>query len=203
MYMVETENFELTGNQLCLDFVNTLDDRLGNPPHELLNNYADLVSWSQQERLLTDEEAQHLLEQARQHPADAANVFQQAIVLREALFRIFVAIADRASPEEADLTLLNGALSNAMCHACVVPKTEGFVWDWTDKEKILDRMLWQVAKSAANLLTSKHLDDVRVCAAEDCEWLFMDTSKNHSRRWCDMKSCGNRAKARRHYARKM
>ena len=201
--MVETEDFELIGHQLCLDYVNTLDDRMGNPPHELLNSYTDLVSWSQKTHLLMDKQAEHLLEQARRHPADASDVFQRALVLREAIFRIFVAIADRTSPAEDDLALLNGALANAMCHACVVPKAEGFAWDWTDKENALDRMLWQVARSAADLLTSELLDDVRVCAAEDCMWLFFDTSKNHSRRWCDMKSCGNRAKARRHYARKM
>jgi predicted RNA-binding Zn ribbon-like protein len=202
MYMVETENFELTGNQLCLDFVNTLDDRLGNPPLEHLNSYADLVSWSEQKHLVTEIEIQHLLELAKKHPGDASTIFQRAIVLREALFRIFVAVADHTKPAEADFTLLNDALSSAMCHSCVVPKAKRFVWDWADKEKALDGMLWQVARSAANLLTSKHLDDVRVCAAEDCEWLFMDTSKNHSRRWCDMKSCGNREKARRHYERK-
>jgi predicted RNA-binding Zn ribbon-like protein len=200
--MVETEEFEFTGYQLCLDFVNTLDDRLGNPPLEHLNNYADLVSWSQQKNLVTEKEMQHLLEQAKKHPADASEVFRQAIDLREAIFRILVAVADHTTPSEADLDLLNVELAGAMCHACIVPKAEDFAWDWIGKEKALDGMLWQVARSAADLLTSKHLDDVRVCAAEDCEWLFMDTSKNHSRRWCDMKSCGNRAKARRHYERK-
>jgi predicted RNA-binding Zn ribbon-like protein len=202
--MVETQTsvFELTGNRLCLDFVNTLNDRPADSPRELLNSYADLVLWSQEAQLVTANEAQHLLTEAAHHPRDASAVLERAIDLREAIYRIFLAIADHKSPAETDLTLLNAAVAEAMTHACIALKTEGFVWDWTDKEKALDRMLWQVVRSAADLLTSDELDAVRVCAAEDCRWLFLDTSKNHSRRWCDMKSCGNRAKARRHYVRK-
>jgi predicted RNA-binding Zn ribbon-like protein len=203
MYMVETEDLELTENRVCLDFVNTLDGRPSERPHEQLNNFADLVSWSKRKHLLTDEQAQHLLEEEVHHQADAREVLQQAIVLREALFRIFEAIADDASPSPTDLALLNTSLARAMCHACIVPKAEGFVWTWTDKENALESILWPVAKSAADLLTSDQLDDVRLCAAEDCDWLFLDTSKNHSRRWCDMKSCGNRAKAKRHYHKKV
>ncbi len=200
--MVETQDFELTGAQVCLDFVNTLDDRATDTPHELLNNYPDLLSWSKKKHLLTDEQELQLREEEMHHPGDAREVLQQAIVLREALFRIFEAVADDASPSPIDLSLLNTALARAMCHACIVPKTEGFAWGWTEKEKALDSMLWSVARSAADLLTSEQRDDVRVCAAEDCDWLFLDTSKNHSRRWCDMKSCGNRAKAKRHYHKK-
>ena len=89
-----------------------------------------------------------------------------------------------------------------MAQVCVVPKEGSFAWDWLNKEQALDRMLWVVARSAADLLVSGELDTVRVCAGEDCNWLFLDTSKNRSRRWCDMKSCGNRAKVRKHYKQK-
>lgn len=76
-----------------------------------------------------------------------------------------------------------------------------FVWGWDDAAPALDRPLWPVARSLAELLTSDELPRVRECAADNCAWLFIDTSKNRSRRWCDMAVCGNRAKARRHYAR--
>src|SRR5207302_22567 len=69
------------------------------------------------------------------------------------------------------------------------------------EEETLDRMLWPVIRSAADLLVSGEAQRVRRCASETCDWLFLDTSRNHSRRWCDMSGCGNRAKARRHYAR--
>ena len=85
-------------------------------------------------------------------------------------------------------------------HARIVSTKEGFKWDWSE-ELALDRMLWFIARSAADLLTSGNLDRVRQCGDEECGWLFIDTTKNRSRRWCDMTDCGNRAKARRHYSR--
>jgi predicted RNA-binding Zn ribbon-like protein len=66
----------------------------------------------------------------------------------------------------------------------------------------LELPLWILARSAADLLTSEQHAYVRQCASEECTWLFIDRSKNHSRRWCDMGDCGNREKARRLRARK-
>ncbi len=204
--MVETEEqtpiFEFTGNWLCLDFANTVQDRPSGSPHELLNSYNDLVSWAVQAHIVTESEAERLCEKARSRPAEASAVLKLAIDLREAIYRIFSALANDSSAEEADLVILNGALSEGMAHAHLVPKANVFSWDWSGKEDALERILWLVARSAADLLVSEELDTVRVCASEDCQWLFLDTSKNKSRRWCDMKSCGNRAKARRHYQRK-
>ncbi len=194
--------FDLSAGQLSLDFANTLDDRPSASPQEYLNSYDDLLAWSQQAQMVTDAEARQLREQAEKHPAEAAGVLQEAIVLREALFRIFMAVAQGASPEDEDLTMLNSALSEAMRHVRIVPQTGGFQWDWTTGPENLDRVLWPVVRSAADLLTSDELNETRVCASENCDWLFLDTSKNHSRRWCNMKTCGNRAKARRHYERK-
>ena len=203
MIEIQAPNFdELSGNWLCLDFTHTLDDRHSDHPKEILKSYGDLVSWGQYAQLLTDDEAQRLVAEAARRPAEASATLQRIITLREAIYRIFLAIVEDAAPAEADLITLNAVLSEAMSHACIMPKAGGFVWEWADEEKALDRMLWQVARSAADLLTSEQLGDVRACADEDCKWLFLDTSKNHSRRWCDMKSCGNRAKARRHYGRK-
>ena len=204
--MVETEiqapnNFEFTGNHLCLDFTNTVQDRFTSP-RELLNSYSDLLLWSQGAQILTEDEAERLREEASRHTREAKAVLQRAIDLREALYRIFFVVARGSSLEKVDLSTLNTEFSEAMSQACIVPAKDSFALDWTGKEKALDHMLWTIARSAADLLTSEGLDDVRVCAAEDCNWLFLDTSKNHSRRWCDMKSCGNRAKARKHYTQK-
>ena len=204
--MVETEEqtpiFEFTGNWLCLDFANTMSDRPSDSPQELLNSYNDLVSWAVQAHIVTENEAEQLRNEAVSRPAEASAVLKRAIDLREAIYRIFSALGNDSSAEEADLVILNGALSEGMAHAHLVPKANVFSWDWSGKEDALERILWLVARSAADLLVSEELDTVRVCASEDCQWLFLDTSKNKSRRWCDMKSCGNRAKARRHYQRK-
>ena len=198
---IQTPIFEFTGNHLCLDFTNTVQDR-STSPRELLNSYSDLLLWSQGAQILTEGEAERLREEAARHTKEAKAVLQRAIDLREALYRIFFAVARGSSPAQADLHTLNTEFSEAMSQACIVPAKDIFTLDWTGKEKALDRMLWTIVHSASDLLTSEGLDDVRVCAAEDCNWLFLDTSKNHSRRWCDMKSCGNRAKARKHYTQK-
>ncbi len=194
--------FEFTANSLCLDFTNTLNDRASGHPRELLNSYGDVVTWSQGAQLLTEDEANRLLAEAGRHPEQARAVLHRAIEVREAMFRLFLALAEGAVPQESDLDILNNALSEAMAQAHIVHSPEGFRWDWVGKEDALDRPLWPVVRSAADVLTSAQLSKVRVCAAEDCSWLFLDTSKNRSRRWCDMNTCGNRTKARKHYERK-
>lgn len=94
---------------------------------------------------------------------------------------------------------LNRALAQGRVLWQVAVTAEGFQWRWQAETGALDRMLWPVAQATAELLTSEDWGAVRTCAAEDCGWLFRD--KSHRRRWCSMKSCGNRYKARQHYAR--
>jgi predicted RNA-binding Zn ribbon-like protein len=192
--------FDLDANHLCLDFANTLNDRLEPTQHDLLNSYRDLVAWNWQEGTLTDEEALRLLDREQREPEAAARTLHEAIEVREAIFRIFQAVVEDRPPKSADLLLLNTALRRAMVHTCVAPRDDTFAWAWAPGEDAPDRALWPVVRAAADLLTSPDLHSVRMCAAEDCAWLFLDTSKNHSRRWCNMKTCGNRAKVRRHYA---
>lgn len=193
---------DLSGNWLCLDFTHTLTERYSPQLQELLNSYSDLVAWGLFEHLLTDEAAQQLLREAKNHPEEASAAQERALDLRETIYRVFYALSEGSSPEQADLALLNERLAEAMSHACLVADGGAFRWDWTMNEQAFERILWPVARSAADLLTSEKLHDVRACVAEDCKWLFLDTSKNHSRRWCDMQTCGNQAKARRHSSRK-
>jgi predicted RNA-binding Zn ribbon-like protein len=204
--MVASEKYEgslnLKAGRLCLDFANTADWHASDQPEERLNSYANLVSWSEQVGILTKDEAQQLLREAAHRPNDAATVLDRAIAFREAIFRIFSAVTAGDSPEEADLAILNEVLSAALGRLHIVLTSDGFGWEWTDEKHKLERMLWPVAQSAVDLLTSEELMRVGQCADERCGWLFMDMSRNRSRRWCDMRDCGNRAKARRHYERK-
>jgi len=194
-------SFDLTAGNICLDFANTVDDRTSNP-RDGLPAYRHLVAWGMQSRILTSEQAEQLLVAAAQHGQKAASVLERAKEVREVMFRIFSAIASGAMPSEADLARLNGELARAMKHACIVPNGQHFTWDWCADTVMLDRVLWPVVRAAADLLVSDELRMVRLCAADDCGWLFLDTSKNQTRRWCSMKSCGNRAKARRYTTRK-
>ena len=196
-------DFDTTpGNWLCLDFTHTLSNRYNEDRKELLESYRDVVAWGLYEDLLKAEEAQQLLREAGRHEKEAAAALQRAIMLREAVYRVFYDLSQEHAPAQYDLDVLNSMLAEAMARARIVPAEHGFTWDWEAKGHTLDIVLWMVARSAADLLTSERLPDVRACAADDCKWLFLDISKNHSRRWCDMQTCGNQAKARRHYSRK-
>lgn len=86
-------------------------------------------------------------------------------------------------------------------HLRLIATDSSFAWEWTETDQ-LEFILWQVVRSTADLLTSPERDRIRECAGEDCGWVFLDLSRNRSRRWCDMEDCGNRAKAHRHYDRK-
>jgi predicted RNA-binding Zn ribbon-like protein len=194
--------FKLLGGRLSLDFANTADWHASDQPVEFLTSYSDLVAWSQHVGILTDHQVQHLLKEAARRPVDATAVFERAIALREAIYQIFSAISHGRPPQADDLATFNAELSRALAQSRIVSTAEGFVWDWAGAEDALDWMLWPVVHGAAGLLTSEELDRVGQCADDRCGWLFLDTSRNRSRRWCSMEDCGNRAKARRHYERK-
>ena len=188
--------------ELCLNFANTLEWHASEQPVETLHGYTDLVAWAQQANVLTDAEAAELTGQAGRFSTEAAQVYIQAIDLREAIYQIFAAVATEQNPAPTDLAILNAALPAAYSHWQIVQTADGFAWGWTGTDKELDCILWPVVRSAADLLLFKELSRVRQCADDrGCGDLFIDTTRNHSRRWCTMESCGNRAKARRHYSR--
>lgn len=196
--------FSLTGGKLCLDFANTAEYRSPaiKPEDEHLTDYAALVAWGEQAGALADGQADHLLRLAAAQPDAAARVLARAIALREAIYRLFSHIASGETPHADDLEPLNAALAEGLAQARLALHGEEVVWTWAETPA-LDRMLWPVARSAADLLTcSEERERVRECAGERCTWLFLDTSRNRSRQWCDMQSCGNRAKAKRHYQRR-
>jgi len=197
--------FDLSGGALCLDFANTLDDRPDPSPRETLPSYEALLAFARQSRALIEEHLARLSAAAAGSPAAAAAALARAIALREVIYRIFVALADEQPVAAPDLAALNGALGEALAHARVAPRAidpdRQFTWTWAGEPVSLDGPLWPIVRSAADLLTSPQLAALRVCASESCAWLFLDTSRNGSRRWCSMRTCGNRAKARRHHAR--
>ena len=191
----------LSGGRDCLNFANTVGGHRPARPREYLNNYSDLLAWSRHTNILSDADVQRLADEAECRPAEAAQVLARAVTLREAIYQIFSAVAGGEAAPEADLATLNTILGEALARLQIMPSTPSFTWTWRRDETALDSMLWPVARSAGELLTSAELERVRECAGDTCSWLFIDTSRNHTRRWCDMKDCGNRAKARRHYAR--
>lgn len=195
--MSDTKSFELSGGWLCLDFCNTADGDINHDWNELLASYEDLVAFGRQTGILSPERARYLIEQAALRPGEADDTLKHARSLRYTIYQVFAAVAHSHTP---DLNDFNRELLNVGGRLCVVPRDGGFTWGWVNNEA-LESVLWPIVWSAGALLVSEQLDRVRECGGENCTWLFVDTSRNHSRRWCDMKGCGNRAKARRHYQR--
>ena len=193
----------LLGERLCLDFANTIEDRLGDHPEDFLGSYADLVAWGRHGGVLTETDTRRLLLEAESQPDEADAVYRRALALREAVYETFREVAIGQSPLAADLDRVREEYLGALSQARLVPADGGYAWTWEGREPGLDRVLWFVARSAVDLLTGDDLARVKQCpGADDCGWLFFDTSKNGTRRWCSMEGCGSRVKMRRHYARR-
>ena len=201
--MAHKSPFEFISDDPALDFVNTVDNR-DDPARrkELLNTYFDLLAWASEGDLLTEADAERLKNKASKSSSQARAALRRAKVLREGLYRIFGAIAEGKQPAPEDVALLDSFDKQAMAHRRIGREGQrGYGWQWRSDGDDLDLVLWQVAKAGAELLTSDLVYNVRACAAERCRWLFVDTSRNQKRRWCDMRICGNREKARKVYGR--
>lgn len=201
VYTADVEALEPLQERLCLDFSNTADEHPSKLGDEFLTSYERLVEWSVFSSIMSQERAQHLLSLADRRPLEAEVALHYAVAVRETIYRVLAAVAQGRDPEAADMGAYNHILSRAMTHLRLTPTAAGIGWAWSVEADDLEQMLWPVVWSAAELMASHDVNHLRLCASDSCDWLFLDTSKNHSRRWCRMKNCGNRAKARSHYQR--
>jgi predicted RNA-binding Zn ribbon-like protein len=188
--------FELIAGHPALDLVNTLDWRFRqSEPEELLKSYADLLRFAEQSKMLTARQARQL------HGATSDNagmrVLSECRKLREAIAEILYAGLDGRTPSATSLMTVEHHFQAARGHRKLSWNESRLKWDWAEAETEAALPLWLLALSASRLLTSEEIRSVRACGSPECRWLFLDTSKNHTRRWCDMKICGNRMKARR------
>jgi predicted RNA-binding Zn ribbon-like protein len=209
---VDVTALPLHGGWLCLDFTNTVEPRHGPAERDWLHEYPDLVAWAVHVRTLDKAVAARLLRRATASPRAAVASFTAAINLREVLFRLFAAVADGRTPAVADLDALQRAYADAVRHARFAPRDGGgFDWAWDDglrdtdalDDRALDRPWWPVVASAVELLRAGPVERVKRCPSDGgCSWLFVDATKNRSRRWCSMDDCGSDVKARRQTARR-
>lgn len=199
---VPDHEIELSGGSLALDFANTVGGTHVRPTHDHLRDYADIVRFATLAGGLDPSTAKRLAQRAEREPRRAAAVYELGIVLRESIWGVFSALASGEVPHEGDLALISDAAAAGAARSRLVYDRSGFGWSFAPDGDELERPLWEVARSAADLLTSGERDRVKECASATCEWVFLDRSKNRSRRWCDMSDCGNRAKARRFHAKK-
>lgn len=198
--MMETPGYiaglRIVGGHLALDFVNTVD---GEPRFETLRGYGDLVAWSVRLDVLKADEGWRLVREANRRPEEAEAVYLDSLALRDALYGIFRAVAEGGDPPSRALKVLRGYACGALARGNLARGDDGFEWEWKDGRD-LARMLWPVAHAATVLLTSGGLDRLKLCAG--CHWLFLDASRNRSRRWCTMEVCGTHEKARRYVAKR-
>ena len=187
---------------MCLDFINTLDDRFSGEPKELLKSYLDLARFGEDTGILSDLQVDRLMTKSMQYPEEAQRTLQSAIEMREAMHGVFWALVQKQPVPRAAMMIMNGYVKDAAQHMNVVSRDGHFEWQFDASDSDFDAPLWPIARSAADLLASGQVQFVRACASKTCEWLFLDESKNHRRRWCDMTKCGNRAKVKSFYKRK-
>jgi predicted RNA-binding Zn ribbon-like protein len=195
-FTVSGSPFELIGGHPALDLVNTLDWRFRDGgPEELLASYGDLLRFAAQAEILTAKQTRQILRTATDRAAADALVSCREI--REAAADIFYAAVDDRTPAASHIKIIERSFEEARQHQRLAWSGSRMVWEWPGAECGPDLPVWMLAVSTARLLLSDQMRLVRACEKADCRWLFLDTSKNHSRRWCDMKICGNRIKARR------
>jgi predicted RNA-binding Zn ribbon-like protein len=202
--------WKLIAGAPCLDFVNTVGGRVPDPEakcpsgvrvvRESLDSYDDLLRWADFASLVTGPELGRLRELAAEDPRRAAAVHARAVAFREALYRIGAAVAHGRQATACDTSWLDQEWHAARDAQRIAARAGQVTVAWQEEPR-LDRLLWPLALDAVELFTGSHsgvrLDRLKQCPGEDCGWLFLDTSRNGSRQWCDMRDCGNLAKVRR------
>jgi predicted RNA-binding Zn ribbon-like protein len=195
------DDLPIVGGNLALDFANTQSGPPGGgqADAESLGGYEDLVAWALRVREVGAPDADVLVRQARRRPRDAAAAFEQATALRDLIFTTFASIAAGAEPPADALARMRDDEAESLAHATLTASPNGFAWTWS-RAGDLDRLRWPIVHAAATLLTEGRLERVKACGG--CRYLFLDETKNGSRRWCSMAECGTRAKMRRFVARR-
>lgn len=187
---------DLVGGDPALDLVNTVTAR-DTQPRDWLDDYAGLLRWARQSELFARGDLNTLDTLAAESPAKAAAALARCKTLRETLCEALYALADGRQPDDASLDSLDQARLAASRAARLVSRDSRLQTQWSAERSGLDLIAHVITAYAIELLKDARLDRLRVCDGNDCGWVFIDTSKNGRRRWCDMATCGNVAKARR------
>jgi predicted RNA-binding Zn ribbon-like protein len=197
--MSRPEPFKLHAGHPALELVNTLDMRFSGQPIDLIPTYKDLLRLTTQLQLLTAAQARKLARTVGEE--EGRRVLASTAGLREALAKVLYGRIDGTRLPAGELQILERQFHVAAMHRRLLAGESHLVWSWSGVERQAEIPLWMLAQAAADLLVSSDAELIKDCGDPTCRWLFLDVSKNHTRRWCDMKTCGNRMKARRHHAR--
>lgn len=191
----EKKPFELIGGHPALDLVNTLDWRFRDEQEELIADYAEMVRFVVQSDLIRAAEGRRLVRDAG--PNKAAQIVTKTRELREAAAQVLYSAIDGDNPPIEAIRALEACFKDAEAHRKLNWSEKHLHWAFPSVSLVPELPLWILSLNTAQLITSGDMQMLRACGDPQCRWLFLDTSKNHTRRWCDMKICGNRMKARR------
>jgi len=194
----DLEQIETVGGHPAVDFVNTVHDWTSAAPPDYLHDFEDFLRWNEMTGLLWRRAVTHFLGRPR---AEQVSAFAEVLALRATLYKLFAALAagDRLFQERLDH--LNAVIRRTVQWRCLAADTADdcrslcCLWDFHAAPAAA--ALGPVAWKAAELMELGPTDRLKRCPGEDCGWLFIDTSKNRSRTWCSMRTCGNTAKVRR------
>ncbi len=194
----------LVGGTGVLDYLNTCNGRRpGTALHEVvdkLSSLEDVVHWFRHAGLIDAEEHLHLTQLVSESSWRALPAFQKMIAFRESLYALFLPIALGHPVDPVRLDELNEVLAKTAARRQLVSTPCAIIWRWRPSdglESMTAALMGRIAVEAAALLTSPGVTRLKACATPDCDWLFIDISKNGRRRWCQMNICGAREKARR------
>jgi predicted RNA-binding Zn ribbon-like protein len=193
----------IVGGHLALDFANTVDDPEGPERYDHAGTYPELVGWSVRIGILRPDQADELLAAGADHPRASSAALRRAHLLRRILNETFSEVAALNTGQAGEVRVavpahwadLRPFVTEALGHAELVAHGATYEMTWPVNTR-LDAMLWPIAVAAAELLTAPQLSRLKKCAG--CPWVFLDQSKNLSRRWCAMNDCGTHEKIRRY-----
>jgi predicted RNA-binding Zn ribbon-like protein len=192
----QNREFQLVAGHPALDLVNTLDWRFrASGPEELLAGYDDLLRFVVQSGLLKPKPMRDLLRTMPE--SGAAHALASCRTLREAASEVFYAAVEGHTPGAKAIRDLETIFKEARKNQHLAWDRFRLRWEWPSPDRDPELPVWMLTRCVWRLLLSSDMEFVRACENVECRWLFLDTSKNHTRRWCDMRLCGNRMKARR------
>lgn len=190
---------DFCGGHVVLDFVNTAAG-LNRDPRDWLDGYARLVEWAELAGICDPALRRELIAQDRASPRRGQVALGRIRLLRSALYALIHSIRDGTRPRAVAVDELQQWCRHGGTELQLRWHRDGSLRSSVESCG-LDLIGVTIALAAAELLSQPLVGQLGVCAGRNCGWLFLDMSKSRRRRWCDMKTCGNAAKASRHYRR--
>ena len=187
----------LVGGELALDFANTSSGRGSHEWQDHLQAPGDVADWAAHARVMPPEDAAWLKAAATADPGLGERLLRSAQELREDIYSLGAELAERRAAPEAAIDRIRVLHAHCLEQARLTPFGAHFAWSWRAERSPVEAVLGPISLSALTTLLQADLTRIKQCPGEKCGWLFLDATKNKSRRWCEMEVCGNRAKQKR------